>query len=144
MKIFNIKIVVIFLLLSQGVKAQTVKDYLDDISKIYLKTLLWVADIWKNPKEVIQMQDERAGIVVIVGQINSTSLRMAIKINDQLAKVEFSDESYQFVNTTFKMEETKQTSSLRGKGREPYEAWKKLVPMIENELFESYKSYLLK
>lgn len=39
-------------------------------SELYRRALLWVTDVYKNPKAVIQTQDADAGILVIMGNIS--------------------------------------------------------------------------
>ena len=42
-------------------------------SELYRRALLWVTDVYKNPKAVIQTQDADAGILVIMGNISGAT-----------------------------------------------------------------------
>lgn len=44
-------------------------DTVTSMKELYRRALLWVSDMYKNPKSVIQTQDADAGILVVKGNI---------------------------------------------------------------------------
>ena len=61
-------------------------------SELYRRALLWVTDVYKNPKAVIQTQDADAGILVVMGNIyGAAKTRLKHKLT-----MEFKDGRYRW------------------------------------------------
>jgi len=76
--------------------SKVINDSTDNKSKIYIKTLIWVAKEWKNSNEVIQLKDEVNGIIIIKGNLSTTNKNgditkstITINIKDGKAKITF-------------------------------------------------------
>ena len=75
------------LLLSNVEKVENVSA-----QELYRRALLWVTDVYKNPKAVIQTQDADAGILVVMGNIyGAAKTRLKHKLT-----MEFKDGRYRW------------------------------------------------
>ena len=120
-------------------------DSLESKSQIFSKSLLWVAKNWKNPKEVIQMQDESDGVLIIVGAIaGGAKGRISIRCKDGKAKIEITDVSDNISGTILTLNGIENPTVLsKRKWAQIYSQWlTDITRSIELEIL-TYKHFLL-
>ncbi len=112
MKILFISFSLIFSFFLDNPQEKIISDLNLTKEEIYSKSLLWIAETWENPDEVIKFKDKELGKIIVRGGLSSkpivwgvaqngtTNAEITILLRDNKAKITIADPFHEYLDGT--------------------------------------------
>lgn len=128
-------------LIALSQKSEVIIDSLDNKSIIFSKTLIWISKKWDNPEKVIQLKDENSGVIIVKGNLKTTTKNRDITKTEITFTVKDGKAKIEFANTILWNPGFTRTFENPTKW---YEKWRDEASLEIDSLILDYKNFLNK